>query len=62
MHSDALTPFARVLAWTTKNGKSAEMRLHPELVEALLKLKRGDAREDQPSSSASHELSDFVGI
>jgi len=36
---DAVVPFVRVRASTTKNGKPAEMRLHPELVEVLQELK-----------------------
>ena len=32
---DAVVPFVRVRASTTKNGKPAEMRLHPELVGVL---------------------------
>ena len=34
-HLDAVTPFVKVRASTTKNGKSAEMRLLSELVEEL---------------------------
>ncbi len=36
---DAVTPFVQVRASTTKNGKPAAMRLHPELVAALVELK-----------------------
>ncbi len=35
LHLDAVTPFVQVRASTTKNGKQATMRLHPEVVEAL---------------------------
>jgi integrase len=36
---DAVTPFVQVRASTTKNGKSAAMRLHPDLLAALLEHK-----------------------
>ncbi len=39
LHLDAVTPFVKVRASTTKNGKSAEMRLLSELVDELDKLK-----------------------
>ena len=29
LHLDAVTPFVKVRASTTKNGKSADLRLHP---------------------------------
>ena len=48
LHLDAVTPFVRVRATTTKNGKSAEMRLHPELVEALRSLKACSVLDDEP--------------
>jgi len=41
------TPFVRVRASTTKNGKSAEMRLHPKLAEALRGLKGSDVSEEE---------------
>ena len=41
LHLDAVTPFVSVRASTTKNGKSADLRLHAELAAALLELKRG---------------------
>ena len=44
---DAAVPFVRVRASTTKNGKPAEMRLHPELVEALGAIK-GNSEPDRP--------------
>ncbi len=43
----AVVPFIRVRASTTKNGKPAEMRLHPELVEVLQGLK-GNHGVDEP--------------
>ncbi len=36
---DAVTPFVQVRASTTKNGKPAAMRLHPDVVAALLEHK-----------------------
>ena len=39
LHLDALTPFVKVRASTTKNGKPADMRLLPELVAALVQIK-----------------------
>ncbi|MDE3068434.1 MAG: tyrosine-type recombinase/integrase [Verrucomicrobiota bacterium] len=39
MHLDAVTPFVKIRASTTKNGKSADMRLYPELASALRDLK-----------------------
>jgi integrase len=47
LHLDAVTPFVRVRASTTKNGRSAEMRLHPELAAALRKL-TGCGVTDEP--------------
>ena len=38
---EAEVPFVRVRASTTKNGKPAEMRLHPELVAVLREFKSG---------------------
>jgi len=35
LHLDAVMPFVRVRANTTKNGKAVEMRLHPDLVAGL---------------------------
>jgi len=48
LHLDAVTPFVRVRASTTKNGKAAEMRLHPELANNLCKLTSDGALEDEP--------------
>jgi len=45
---DAVVPFVRVRAATTKNGKSAEMRLHPELVAELRKLKDSGVLDEVP--------------
>ena len=45
LHLDAVTPFMKVRASTTKNGKSADMRLHPELKEALVELKSNGGTE-----------------
>ena len=48
LHLDAVTPFVKVRASTTKNGKSAEMRLLPELVEELNKLKACGVLDTEP--------------
>ena len=48
LHLDTVTPFVRVRASTTKNGKSAEMRLHPELAEVLRALKNCGVMDDEP--------------
>jgi integrase len=37
LHLEAETPFIKVRASTTKNGKSAEMRLHPVLQKGAAK-------------------------
>ncbi len=48
LHLDDEAPFLRVRASTTKNGKSAEMRVHPELLAALKAAKpTGASEEDQ---------------
>ena len=39
LHLDAVTPFVKVRASTTKNGKPADMRLLPELAAALGEFK-----------------------
>ena len=43
---DAVTPFVQVRASTTKNGKPAAMRLHPEVVAALAEI-RGGSQPDE---------------
>jgi integrase len=43
LHLDALTPFVKVRASTTKNGKPADIRLLPEVVAALGELKSKEA-------------------
>jgi integrase len=48
LNLDAVTPFVKVRASTTKNGKSAEMRLHPELAEGLRKLKACGVLDTEP--------------
>jgi len=48
LHLDAVTPFVKVRASTTKNGKSAEMRLLPELAEELNKLKDCGVMNTEP--------------
>ena len=48
LHLDAVTPFVRVRAATTKNGKSADMRLHPELAAVLRELKEAAVQETDP--------------
>jgi integrase len=47
IHLDAEIPFVSVRASTTKNGKSAEMRLHPELIPALKEIKSGGGFDDE---------------
>jgi integrase len=44
---DAVTPFVSVRASTTKNGKSADMRLHPELAAALRELKSNERQDNE---------------
>jgi len=48
LHLGAETPFFKVRASTTKNGKSTEMRLHPELAEALRELQNCGVMDDAP--------------
>jgi len=48
MHLNPATPFVKVRASTTKNGKSADIRLHPELAVELLKLKGSGVLDDEP--------------
>jgi len=45
LHLDAVTPFVKVRASTTKNGKPADIRLLPELAAALGELKGNTADE-----------------
>jgi integrase len=47
VHLDAVTPFVQVRASTTKNGKPAAMRLHPEVVTALGGIK-GEVQPGEP--------------
>ena len=47
LHLDAVTPFVKVRASTTKNGKSADMRLHPELASALRDFKGSWVLDDE---------------
>jgi integrase len=47
LHLDAVTPFVKIRASTTKNGKSADMRLHPELLAALRELKGSGKAGDE---------------
>ena len=47
LHLDAVTPFVKVRASTTKNGKPAEMRLLPELAAALGELKTNETKGDE---------------
>jgi integrase len=44
---DAVVPFVLVRASTTKNGKSAPMRLHPEVVKELEEI-RGNSQPEEP--------------
>jgi integrase len=45
LHLDAVTPFVKVRASTTKNGKPADIRLLPELVAALRELKNNGTHD-----------------
>ena len=47
LHLDAVTPFAKVRASTTKNDKPADIRLLPEVVAALGELKGKRAGGDE---------------
>ncbi len=47
LHLDAVTPFVKVRASTTKNGKPADIRLLPELAAALGELKRSAVAGDE---------------
>ena len=47
LHLDAEVPFVSVRACITKNGKSMEIRLHPELVAALREIQGCGVVEDQ---------------
>jgi len=47
LHLDAVTPFVQIRASTTKNGKSADMRLHPELAAALRDFKGSGVLDDE---------------
>lgn len=46
--ADTGTASLKVRASTTKNGKSAEMRLHPDLVAALRESKGRDVKDEEP--------------
>ena len=46
LHLDALTPFVKVRASTTKNGKAADIRLLGEVAAALAELKGKEAHGD----------------
>jgi integrase len=48
LHLDAVTPYVKVRASTTKNGKAAELRLHPDLADALRAMKVSGALQDEP--------------
>jgi integrase len=47
LHLDAVTPFVKVRASTTKNGKPADIRLLPELVAALHELKSNGTHNNE---------------
>ena len=47
LHLNAVTPFVKIRASTTKNGKSADMRLHPELAAALWDFKGSGVLDDE---------------
>jgi integrase len=46
LHLEAVVPFVKVRASTTKNGKAADIRLLPELAEALRTMKNCGVLED----------------
>lgn len=48
LHLEAVTPFVKVRASTTKNGKAAELRLHLDLADALRAMKLPDTLPDEP--------------
>ncbi len=48
LHLQAVTPFVKVRASTTKNGKPADIRLLPELVSALAEIKTDGTNTDEP--------------
>jgi integrase len=48
LHLDAISPFVKVRATTTKNGKSVEMRLLAELADELRKLKACGVLDTEP--------------
>jgi integrase len=48
LHLDAVTPYVKVRASTTKNGKAAELRIHPDLADALRAMKLPGALPDEP--------------
>ena len=48
VHLDAEKPFFVVRASTTKNHKSAEIRLHPQLVRKMIKHRPADASGNDP--------------
>jgi integrase len=63
LHLDAVTPFVKVRASTTKNGKSADMRLLPELAAALVKAQSLRIFGNELRSlRAFHGSNDFTGI
>lgn len=48
LHLDAVTPHVKVRASTNKNGKAAELRLHPDLAAALRAMKVLGGLQDEP--------------
>lgn len=60
LHLDAVTPYVKVRASTTKNGKAAELRLHPDLADALRAMKVPGGCRMNPSSNACLALSGFA--
>src|SRR5262249_35701517 len=56
---EAVTPFVRVRASTTKNGKAAELRLVVELAAALSELRAGGAPDDEPVFKAIPRIERF---
>ena len=48
LHLDAVTPFVKVRSSTTKNGKAADMKLHPDLVATLRGLRACGVMDDEP--------------
>lgn len=58
---EALTPFVKVRASTTKNGKAADIRLLPELVVALREIKSCGVLDDDSVFKSIPRIERFRG-